>query len=258
MSARTARLLAVPFAVLAFALRLAEALWLRPLAWRTGASGLGIDLAILAASLIVPLGGYLLLTRRARKRQASWRLDPDARRLFAGPTPYGMAASVWGGWGAAGVVPVERVPNEDRARIADSVLPGPVAIPLALLLLLLVVVVPLLTRPTMALDREGITVRGWIRCTRLLWADLAQAQVVVPAEEKQRKVIIRLPQTAVGSGQTRVRIPADRLHIDPGFLAFSIRHFLTAPEQRSSIGSAAGLDVLTAAYRGAGSAAAGE
>ena len=66
-----ATLLAAPFAVLAFMLRFGGILWVQPLTWRLDPwpGGLLAYLGVLAVSGGVPVGGWLLLTRAARRRR---------------------------------------------------------------------------------------------------------------------------------------------------------------------------------------------
>ncbi|MGK5445677.1 hypothetical protein ACSNN7_28175 [Micromonospora sp. URMC 105] len=101
MTPRTARLIALPFALAAILLRVGIEFWLKPLTWRidSDAAALLAWAAGTAGSMLVPVAGYLLFTRAARRRPATYRLDPVNRRFTA------PAAPAWSGpWaiGAAG------------------------------------------------------------------------------------------------------------------------------------------------------------
>lgn len=94
-------LLAAPFAVLmTFGLHLGETLRLEPLTWRLHhfVPAQLARVGLLAAGAAVPIGGYLLLTRSARRRPRMWRLDIHQRRFTAPASPYGEGRrSQWDG-----------------------------------------------------------------------------------------------------------------------------------------------------------------
>ena len=118
MSARVAAL----FAVLALGLHLGETLWLEPLTWRLHHVVLGLltSFSLLAASAAVPIGGYVLLTRSARRRPRMWHLDMRKRLFTAPASPYSTGpSSVAMGWICGGIVLTERVPNQEHKRIAQ-------------------------------------------------------------------------------------------------------------------------------------------
>lgn len=123
MDPRAARFLAWPFALAAAALRFASEWWLEPLTWRltSAPTGLVAWLAVGAAGILVPLGVYLLLTRDARRRPATFEVDRRARRFTAPTAPAWVGPwSIVVGWLTGGLVTLERVPGEDRVRLADT------------------------------------------------------------------------------------------------------------------------------------------
>jgi hypothetical protein len=86
MSARTAVLIAGPFAVLATVLRIGGVLYWQPVTWRFGLlPGILAFLGSFAVSVSIPLAGYLLLTRSARRKPSAWHLD-------TGGTSWSLAA----------------------------------------------------------------------------------------------------------------------------------------------------------------------
>ena len=179
MSARVALLLAAPFAVLAFGVRLGETLWLQPLAWRIHPSVLGLlaSLGLLAGSAAVPVGGYLLLARSARRRPRTWHLDLGKRRFDAMASPYGMGPLVIGaGWMCGGIVLTERVPNQDHMRIAQLGVATTISIVVAAALMTAIMLLPLLmvvvNRPMLSLDSDGLILQSLWRRTRLRWDEL--------------------------------------------------------------------------------------
>ncbi|MEV4275035.1 hypothetical protein [Actinoplanes xinjiangensis] len=225
MSPRAARLLAVPFIVLAFLCRFGAALRLEPLTWGVDPSVLGLPAFLLlsAATLGVPLGIYLLLSRHARVRPSSWRAD-TGRRLVVGPTPVGTAFQViLVGWMAGGLIPTERVPGEDQKRVADLGAYTTVMTALAVLALLVAVWIVMGSRPWLALDRDTVTIKRIVRETRIRWEDL-------PADLRD------------------LRIPTARLHIAPEFLDFSLRTYREDPARRAAIGTPAETTALESAY----------
>lgn len=226
MSARAARLLAVPFALLAFVLRIYEALWLEPLTWGIEPSAAGVlaALGLVLGALAVPLLTYRRLTRAAREIPSAWRIDTEGRRFFVEPAP------VWKGsfaimlaWLAPGAIPMERVPHEEQRRIAEFGAYTTAGEILAVLLLLLALVMLLVNRPSLALDADGVTVQWYLRRTGVRWAD-------TPA----------------------LRIPGRGLAITSRFLAFSIDTYRDDPEARNRIGTIGEADRLESAFRSGG------
>src|SRR5690349_3401357 len=155
MSPRAARLLAVPFAVLAFVFRFGAELWLQPLTWDVEPAALGLLAFLLfaAVSLGAPLGTYLLLTGQSRKRPSSWQVD-GGRRLVVGPTPSGASRMILAGWIAGGLILTERVPGENEKRVADFGVGTTVMTTLAVVGLLAALWIVLSSWPWLALDRE--------------------------------------------------------------------------------------------------------
>jgi hypothetical protein len=215
MSARAARLLAVPFVVLACALRFAESLWLQTLTWgiEPGWAGLLVAFAVLGVTLGAPLAGYLLVTRQARRRPAAWEISPDGRRFVAGPSPAGMGASAVAiGWMAGGLVPTERVPGEDQKRIAELGAFTPVMTVIAVLCLLGALWLVVGRWPWLELDREAVTIKRLVRVTRTPWDE-------IPADLRELK------------------LPSRSLHITPRLLGFTIDTYRGDPARREAIGT---------------------
>jgi hypothetical protein len=246
MSAGSARLVAVPFVLLAFALRPAERLWAEPLTWRLESAVLGLIVALgfLAVSVAIPIGLYLLVTRPARRRPATWQLDRAGRRFVAPARSFGPFAVV-AGWTAGGVILTERVPNRDRMRIATFGY-GPVnSVALAVVLLAVVLVLLLLGRPVLALDPVTLVVRRVKRPVRIRWDELAHAGRR-STSRRGRDDLALFPE--VGH-RSRWTLPAGQLQIDAEFLAYTIRRYVDFPELRAVIGTDAELIALEAAFR---------
>ncbi|WP_433789164.1 hypothetical protein [Actinoplanes sp. CA-252034] len=225
MSARAARLLAVPFVLVACALRLVSSLWVEPFTWNVEPFALGLlaILSLLGGSLGLPLSGYLLLTGQARKRPAAWQADAGARRFVAGPSPsWAGSSAVVLGWMAGGLLPTERVPGEDRKRIAELGLFTQAAVVLAVAALLFAIWLVLGRWPWLALDRDGVTISKIVGERRIPWADLP------PEKVRERG-----------------------LHIDPAFLSFTFRAYREDPSARAAIGTRAEAERLESAYRSA-------
>src|SRR3954468_9524982 len=164
MSTRVALLLAAPFAVLAFVLRLGGRLWLEPFTWNIGSAVLGLlaFLGLLVGSVAVPVSGYLLLTRSARRRPKTWHLDAGKRRFTAPVSPYGPGPwAVVAGWLGGGSVPTERVPNQDHLRVARlGVMTSIIIVTAASIMIITLLCLILLaarSTPILSLDSEGMT-----------------------------------------------------------------------------------------------------
>jgi hypothetical protein len=252
MSTRLAVLLAAPFAVLAFVLRLGGTLWLEPFTWNIPSFVLGLFafFGLVGGSVAVPLGGYLLLTRSARRRPATWHLDAGKRRFTAPLSPYGPGPwAVVGGWISAGTVLTERVPNQDHMRIArlgvmTSIGIGTAAT-LMIITLLYLVLLAAPSAPILSLDSEGMTLRGLWRQTRLRWDELVPGGPPRPSTNNPRVLVLYQQKAGpVARPPRRRRLDPRRLHIDTAFLADTIRCYADNPDRRAGIGTAEELTAL--------------
>jgi hypothetical protein len=257
MSSRVAMLLAAPFAVLAFGLRLGQTLWLEPLTWRIHpfVPGLLVGLGLIAGSAAVPIGGYLLLTRSARRRPTTWHLDTGKRRFAAFASPHSTGPwAVLTGWICAGAIPTERVPNQEHMRIAQlgAVTTIGVVVTAATMIttLLLVLVVVVLNRPLLSLDPDGMTLQSLWRRTRLRWDDLLPGGPPRPSKHNRTVVVLYQPQSAPADGPPQPRrLPASQLHIDTAFLADTIRRYAENPDRRAGVGTVDELTALQQTFR---------
>jgi hypothetical protein len=252
MSTRVAVLLAAPFAALAFVLRLGERLWVEPFTWKTHSALLGLIafLGLVGGSAAVPVGGYLLLTRSARRRPKTWHLDAGKRRFTAPVSPYGPGPrAVVAGWIGGGTVLTERVPNQDHMRIARLGVMTSISIVTAaaivIITMLCLVLLAAPSTPILSLDSEGMTLRGLWRRTRLRWDELVpggppRLSTISPA------VLVLYQQKSVPAGRPprRRRLDPRRLHIDTAFLADTIRCYAVNPDRRAGIGTAEELTAL--------------
>jgi hypothetical protein len=252
MSTRVAVLLAAPFVVLAFVLRLGGTLWLQEFTWNIPSTVLSLlaFLGLVGGSAAVPIGGYLLLTQSARRRPKTWHLDASKRRFTAPVSPYGPGPwAIVTGWLAGGTVPTERVPNQDHMRIArlgvmtSILIVTAAAIIIITLLCLVLLAVP--SAPALSLDSEGMTLRGLWRRTRLRWDELVPGGPPRPSKDNPA-VLLLYEQTSLPAGRPprRRRLDARRLHIDTGFLADTIRCYAGNPDRRAGIGTAEELTAL--------------
>jgi hypothetical protein len=251
MSARVARLLAVPFAVLAFALRIGETLWLQPFALRIASPDVSLlaYLGLVAASLAVPAGSYLLLTGQARKRRATWQLDDRGRRFTAPASPHWVGPWAIGlGWAAGGLSATERVPNQDRMRIAQLGALTTVSVVLAAAVLALALLMLLVNRPCLHLDPDGITLHRIVTQVRTRWDELMPGGPPAPAKRDAFLTLCRVTATPVEGPARPWKLPARSLHVDPAFFAYTIRRYVDSPERRAGIGSTAELTALQMAF----------
>ncbi|MEH1059043.1 PH domain-containing protein [Micromonospora sp. CPCC 206171] len=249
MTPRTARLLALPFALAAFLLRIGVEFWLKPLTWRIDSTAVALLgwAAGTAGSVLVPVAGYLLLTRAVRRRPATFQVDP------AGPRFTAPAAPAWAGpwsiltsWLAGGLLITERVPGEDRVRFFES---GEALVwnVLAVLAVLLVVGLVLSDeRPRLTLDEAGITVRGLVRGRTLRWGRLLVGGPPGPAGKGRAELVLAERPATPDRPPVPRSLRIGPVHVDRDFLAGSVRHYVAHPERRSAIGTAAELASLRA------------
>jgi len=246
MSATALRWCAVPLGLLAFATRLAIALWWQPVTWRFSLA-LGL-LFMLGATLVavgIPFGIFALISRRYR-RPAEFALG-EGGFTVAPSAVFGATQTILWMFLGAGLVPTERVPNSDSVRLAEfgpgwfvslALLGGFMAGALAFLVV---------RRPRLLLDTEGLTIRRLWRSTRLAWEDLAPGGPLPPAKKTQRHLqLYRKPPPNYPNYVPAEAIPIGWLDIDPAYLAAAIRHYAEDPQDRAAIGTVAELDRLRA------------
>lgn len=249
MPPAVARIAAVAFGALAFALRLMVTFWIEPLTWRADSVLLG--LVFFLASGILPalavFGGYWLVTRRLSCRPALLALDARRRRLVA------PASSVRAGWTAilcmwfaAGGVMTERVPGGDRMRVARFAGAVPVSVAVVTSFLALAALFLVVRRPWVALDPAGLTVQRLRRRAMIAWDDLAPGGPPPPAERRPGWVRV-YRNTPAGAPFVAEDLPVGRLHVDAAFLAGAVRHYVAHPERRRAIGTEAELSRLRSA-----------
>jgi hypothetical protein len=173
VTARQARRIAIPFMLLSFALRLADAFWLRPLAWRPDpvTGWFAISFGTFIAAVLVPLGAYWLICRSALRRPSTWRVEEGRFVTHASAITTGRFGIVVG-WIFAGLVDTERVAGTDRVRL--SPLDGFTAVTLAVgvVLLLLTVLVLISDRPRLTLSADGFTLLTPIGGRNARWDEL--------------------------------------------------------------------------------------
>ena len=243
-------LLAGPFAVLALGLHLGETLWLEPLTWRLDHFVLGLltGFSLLAASAAVPIGGYMLLTRSARRRPRTWHLDIRKRRFTAPASPYSTGPwAVTMGWICGAIVLTERVPNQEHKRIAQLGVETTISIALAatIMILLFLLLIVVFNRPLLSLDADGMTLQSLGRRTRLRWEDLLPGGPPRPSKPNPTVLVLYQRQTPPADGTPQPRpLPARQLHIDTAFLADTIRRYADSPDRRAGIGTVEELTAL--------------
>ncbi|MFE9692142.1 hypothetical protein [Micromonospora sp. NPDC005806] len=247
MSVNRIRILALPFGLLAFALRLAATFWLTPMTWQKWPAGVSllVWVAGAAASLAVPVGLYYLTVLRAvPRRPASFQLDDGAFVAPASPHDIGTAAIVVL-WIAAGAVLTERVPNADRLRLAQIDYAALTSIVIVGLLSVLAVVLLLVSRPRVALNPDGITVQRMTSRRSIGWNELAPGGPPPPPGRRPRNLwLYRTAGPTLGGRPRPHLLPVGQLQVDPAFLANTIRHYVDQPGQRPDIGTEAELSRL--------------
>ncbi|MEH0823836.1 MULTISPECIES: hypothetical protein [unclassified Micromonospora] len=256
MTPRTARLAALPFALAASLLRIGAEFWLKPLTWSldSAAAGLLAWVAVSVGSILVPMAGYLLLTRAARRRPATFRVDLVNRRFTAPAAPaWSGPWSIIAGWLAGGPLITERVPGEDRVRFFES---GDALVwnVLALVAVLVVVVLVLWDdRPRLTLDESGMTLRGLVKHRTVRWDRLLPGGPPAPAGKVFAALVLSEQPTSPAGRPVPHQLSVGPLHVDLAFLAATVRHYVEHPERRSAIGTTPELDRLRSVLGGADS-----
>ncbi|MCW3844403.1 hypothetical protein ONA70_30380 [Micromonospora yasonensis] len=252
---RRARILALPFGSLAFALRLAATFWVNPLTWQMRPAGLSllVWLAGPVVSVAIPVGLYHLAVLRAvPRRPASFQLDNGALVAPASPHDIGTAAIIVL-WIAAGAVLTERVPNADQLRLAQIDFAALVSIAIVGLLSALAVALVLVDRPWVALNRDGITVQRMTSRRFIGWPELAPGGPPPPPGRRPRNLwLYRTHGPTVGGRPRPELLPVGQLQVDPAFLANTIHHYVDQPGQRPDIGTEAELDRVRTPVGGQG------
>ncbi|WP_203755290.1 PH domain-containing protein [Actinoplanes cyaneus] len=215
MSPRIARLLALPCALLALVLHLAQEVWISPRAWHLSADwGLLIYAAAIIVELGVPSAIYALIVRRAGKRPAAW-----SSAFLAEPSPswsgYWVIFLAW--WTVSGLV-FERARGEDHAHLAPLDPVTGLVLVLSVAAVILALVLSIGNRPRLQLHPDGITVHGLVGRRRAGWDGL-------------------------------IKIHPERLHIDREFLNFTLWYYRAFPAYRAAIGTDAGARAVEDAYR---------
>jgi hypothetical protein len=234
--------LAPLFVVLAFALSFSAAVWFQPFTWRIrpDVAGITVFLLSIAASAAVPAGLYALITGAFRRRPIAWDSDPVRHRFSAPWSSRQAVKMIVLGCGVGRIIPVERVPNQDRARIAQLGVSTTVFVVIAAVLLLHLLLWSMTSRPSIALSPDGLTLRRRVRRDEIRWDDLLPGGPPRPDKRNPATIDLRRSVTA----PDRLSLPAGGLHIDTAFLAYTIRWYVEHPDRRARIGDAAELKEL--------------
>lgn len=257
MSLTTARYTGFAIGVLALAARVLTNFWIQPWAWR-----LDSDLAVLLytapgpLSIAVAVLAYRRILAPLRRPPVWLSIDPGERRFRAPASPYypGMVGII-DLWLAAGPLPlIARQPEAMQMSMAREPWAGPVALANLAGLVVLAGLAFAVDRPHVLVSADGIRIQRLLRRTELAWQDLAPGWPVgLPGRGGDIRLWRRPAQP--GRAPRAVRLPASRLHVDPGVLADVVGHYAEHPGDRAEIGTRAGLDRLrfgTGAARGSG------
>ncbi|BFU43141.1 hypothetical protein KRMM14A1004_13780 [Krasilnikovia sp. MM14-A1004] len=239
--------------MVAFALRIVTEFGVTPLTYalRSAEWSVAISTASAVTAVLIPWGGYWLCTRPAWHRAAEWGVDTDRRRFVADLTPrWAGPQCVFIGWFSGSLVPHERVPGMDQVRIADLGIVTDVFTVCAVVGLILGAVVIVAGYPRLTLDPGGVAVHrlmGWRR--QFGWDELVPGGPPPPTGRNPRVVTVyRRPPPESPHTFRPWHLRADRLHVDPAFLAHTLRRYLDHPEHRPAIGTEEELAALRAAF----------
>jgi hypothetical protein len=254
VSPRSARLLALPFAALSLAAHLAGEFWGKPLAWRldSAIASFLVYFGTATLSLLVPLGIYLLVTRAARRQPSTLLVSASASSFMAGPSVKRTGPIVIAlGWLTAVTLPTERIPNGDQMRVATF--STSLLIVTAVLMTIMIVAISLrMVRPHLTLNPDGVRTQSLFRHTAMAWDQLDRTGTTSPSRDEKTLHVNRTGHLVAGAPSTSVKIPVSDLHIDPDFLAATIRHYVEHPEHRYAIGTADELRRLQSTLSGPG------
>jgi len=241
MSPRAARAVAFPFASLAFVLRLLDKFWIEPWTWGIAPeiASLLVGLAAFVASLGLPVGAYLLLTRRARRRPAAFDIDAPGRRFIAPTTPRWSALLVILGWLAAHSLITERVANQDRMRPTDFTFLLGFGVTAAVIALVVLAIAAFERGASLQLSPEGIIEQRPMKRITIGWDELVPGGPPPPITGDPAHLTV-YTWTASSSFAPR-QIPARAWHVDPVFLAHALRTYADHPKGRAAIGTPAEL-----------------
>jgi hypothetical protein len=244
MSPAAARLLAIPFALLACGLGALERVWEGHLPTLSG-KPLWLMAVATMASFVVPFGTYVVSTRR---RPASLRCEPGR---FVAPTsparssaPFLIMALWLSGCALGGGI------NEIGSEFGDPAfffwLAGIIA---ALAFLPLIV-----NRPTMSLTPGGVVLERFLsRPLVVEWDEVAPGQPPDPTRRNPRETVVGLRATQtlgpLGDFGTSIVLPTGLLHVEPRFIVAAIRHYAEDPTHRGEIGTEAEHDRMRDALR---------
>jgi hypothetical protein len=201
----------------------------------------------------VPLGLYALLTWRAQRRHPTWQIDAVARSFLAPPTARWRGPwVVFMGWFTAGWFTAGGVAAIDWTSPGETgVWTNPVVIAVIAAVIAafgLITIASVGNRPRLALTPDGITLRGLVRTVTIGWDQIGPGEPPHPRTVNPHFVTVRYAErTSTGYRMTRWRLPAHDLHIDSAFLAATIRHYASHPDDRLGIGTDAGLRHLRCA-----------
>ena len=235
VSPRAARAAALPFALLAIALRLVVAFWLEPLSLRVAPQAVGFLLAMggFVASAGLPLGSYLRLTRRARMLPAAFDIDAVGRQFIAPATPRWFAPwTVFGGWIVGNLVAVACVPDAHVPYVTGVA---------AVAGLVSITIVALRQRPLLALTAAGITDHRPVKCLTIKWDELVPGGPQLPATRNPRQLTVHSWTASTTEAFTPQHLRVRDWHVDPAFLAHTIRTYVEHSKRRDAIGTAAEL-----------------
>jgi hypothetical protein len=196
------------------------------------------------ANVLIPFGLLAIVIRRARVG-AGLRVDAEHGRFVADSNPrlayLGLMLFVLAG----GFVSVERVPNTHRMRLyTDPWLLSADAIVLVIFLTAAVAVMR--NRPSVVLDRDGVSVVGPLRSQRWAWTETVAYSTYLDLRKRWLYMQTATPDPAT----VRVaKVPVGWLDVDPMLLQHAIRTYADQPQRRAEIGTESELARLTADAR---------
>jgi hypothetical protein len=218
MSPTALRWLAVPLGLAAFAANMVRANWFDPLTYEMSSGwGMAAGAAGMLVALGVPVGAFIVLGYR---RPASFQRARGRLVAPADPTQAGLAI-LW--MGLAGQVPFE----------AGHL---PVRLTNVAFFAALAAAAMLIQRPRLELDVEGLTIHHIRRVTRIEWDRLAPGGPLPPTRKRPRYLRLYLDEPPLYDiYPPSVDVPMAWLHVDPKFLADTIRRYVEHPEERAAL-----------------------
>jgi hypothetical protein len=197
-----------------------------------------VEVGSLIGVVGVLFGGFYLVLWAFGGLRPPARFARRAGQLVVPPSPSfgGAQIIVWMIFSAIVIQPTVTF-EEDTPRLAYAVTWQQVLVVLMFWAVGLAFL--LVPRPKLVLDAHGVTLQRVPRTVRVSWDELRPGGPLPPKGRRPRELTLELTGEPVfGDYSPTESLPLYRLHIDPTYLANTIRYYVEHPEARAGIGAA--------------------